>query len=343
MNSGMFENETALLEHFCEPAASLEKVLRTVEGPIVILGAGGKMGPSLSVMILRSVKEAGLSHSVVAVSRFTDPRQKQWLEAQGVQTVAADLLNPSAYDDLPDAGTVLYLVGLKFGTQLNPERTWVVNTLIPSRACARYPGVRMVALSTGNVYPMSDPNLGGSVESDPLTPLGEYANAAVARERILGYCSTEYGIPLAILRLNYALDLRYGVLVDLATQIWRNQPVDVTTGYFNAIWLRDANIAIVRALSLADRPHTVWNLTGKQTCSVRETAQTLASHLSRECRLIGTEADQALLSHSGRLWQALDLPLTPLDEVMQWTAQWIRSGGRVYGKPTRFQVRDGQF
>jgi dTDP-4-dehydrorhamnose reductase len=339
----LFENETQLLEHFTTPDASLGKVARSIDGPLVVLGAGGKMGPTLCVLAKRAMEEAGVDHPVIAVSRFSNPNERAWLEGQGVSTHTADLLDPKIYASLPDAHNVIYLVGLKFGTQQNPELTWAVNTVVPMQACRRYAGARMVALSTGNVYPMSQVSSGGSVETDPLTPLGEYANAAVARERVLGYVAAESNVTLAIMRLNYAQDLRYGVLVDLATKIWNNESVDVSMGYFNAIWQKDANMAILRTLDLVANPKSVWNLTGPDVLSVRSVALALAKELGRQCQLKGAEGETALLSNASALWDRLDADLTPVSDVIRWIAAWVKRGGRLYGKPTKFEVRDGQY
>ena len=338
-----FENEAQLLEHFITPDEKLQEVARSMDGPLVVLGAGGKMGPTLCVLAKRAMEKAGVDHPVIAVSRFSNQSERTWLEEAGVTIHAADLLDPKVYESLPDSQHVIYLVGLKFGTQQNPELTWAVNTVVPLQACRRYPGARMVALSTGNVYPMSQVASGGSVETDPLTPLGEYANAAVARERVLGYVAAESDVKLAIMRLNYAQDLRYGVLVDLAAKIWNNEPVDVSMGYFNAIWQKDANLAILRTLALTANPKSVWNLTGPDVLSVRSVAQALAKELGKECQLMGTEGETALLSDASALWSRLGGDLTPISDVIRWIAAWVKSGGRLYGKPTKFEVRDGQY
>lgn len=338
-----FENEAQLLEHFVTPNDALIENVRSIDGPLVVLGAGGKMGPTLCVLAKHALSQAGLNQKVIAVSRFSNPKERTWLEGQGVSTHVADLLDPKVYPSLPDSKHVIYLVGLKFGTQQNPELTWAINTVVPMQACRRYAGARMVALSTGNVYPMSPVSSGGSVETDSLTPLGEYANAAVARERVLGYVSSEANVRLAIMRLNYALDLRYGVVMDLASKIWNNEPIDVSMGYFNAIWQRDANISILRALDLASSPKSVWNLTGANMLSVRSVAQSLANELGKECALTGSEGETALLSNASLLWSKLNADLTPIEEVIRWSAHWVRSGGCLYGKPTRFEVRDGQY
>ncbi len=330
-------------EMMTRPTAALRTFVKTVQGPLVVVGAGGKMGPSLCVQVRRAAEEAGHALDVIAVSRFGDAAARDKLERQGVRTVACDAMDRTALAALPEAENVIYLVGLKFGTQQDPARTWAVNTLIPSYVAERYAGARIVALSTGNVYPLVPVAGGGSVETDPLTPLGEYANACVARERIFHYFSQRDGTPVVLIRLNYATDLRYGVLVDIAQKILAGQPVDVTMGYLNCIWQGDANAMIVRALALAESPARPLNLTGAAVLSVRELAQRLGEHLNRPVTITGTEAETALLSNPAAAYAALGVPPTPLDTVLQWTAQWLQHGGHTLNKPAHFDVRDGRY
>jgi dTDP-4-dehydrorhamnose reductase len=339
----LIETEDALDEVMTRPSEALVQYVRTLRGPLVVLGAGGKMGPSLCVRVRRAADAAGHALDVVAVSRFSDTTARTWLEDRGVRTRAADLIDPDAPAALPDAETVLYLVGLKFGTRDYPARTWAFNTLIPAAVARRYAGSRIVALSTGNVYPLVPVTRGGSVETDPLTPLGEYANACVARERIFEYFSRENATPMAIVRLNYAVDLRYGVLVDLARKIEAGQPVDVTMGYLNCIWQGDANDQIVRMLGLAGAPAVPLNLTGPEVLSVRALAERLGALLERPVAFTGREAETALLSDPARTVAALGPPATPLDTVLRWTAHWVRHGGALLNKPTGFEVRDGRY
>lgn len=335
-------DEAALDDWMSRPSDALVSFISTLRGPLVVLGAGGKMGPSLCVLARRAAEAAGVALDVVAVSRFSDPAVRAWLEARGVRTQTCDLMT----DDLgalPDAENVLYLVGLKFGTQQAPARTWAVNTLIPARVTERYAGSRIVALSSGNVYPLVPTGSGGSVEGDPLTPLGEYPNACVARERLFQYGSGAHGTPGVVVRLNYATDLRYGVLVDLAQQIAAGQPVDVTMGYLNCIWQRDANDAVIRSLALAETPMHPLNLTGTERLSVRGLAEALAERMGRSVEIVGEEAPTALLSDVSQMVDTLGEPETPLGAVLDWTAAWVASDGPTLGKPTHFEVRDGQY
>jgi nucleoside-diphosphate-sugar epimerase len=343
MNNATFSTVESLLCHFTEPAEELKTVLKSIQGPLVVLGAGGKMGPTLCVLVKRTLESMEVHWPVIAVSRFSSKHQKKWLESQGVQTHVADLLDQGACALLPDAAAVIYLVGLKFGTTENPELTWAVNTLIPTWVCQRYAGKRMVALSTGNVYPMSHIQRGGSLETDSLTPSGEYANAAVARERLLGYGASVHGIRMSILRLNYALDLRYGVIVDIAKQVLEDQAVDLSLGYFNAIWQRDANISIIRSLDLTGSVPTTWNLTGDLTLSVRDVAEEIARHAGKKCKFVGVESEEALLSNASHIWERIPTILTPISQVIAWTVGWLTSKGPTYDKPTHFQVQDGKY
>jgi hypothetical protein len=256
--------------------------------------------------------------------------------------VSADLFDRDALARLPDAENVISLVGLKFGTTLNASRTWAVNTLVSANAAERYARARLVALSTGNVYPLVPVAGGGSVERDALTPLGEYANAAVARERIFEFMAERHQTPLALLRLNYAVELRYGVLVDIARKVEQGEPVDVTMGFLNCIWQGDANEMILRSLALAQVPALALNLTGP-ILSVRELAQRFGVLLKRPVQIVGKESDTALVSNIGLMQAMLGAPATPLEDVLRWTARWIQRGGRLLGKATHFEVRDGKY
>ena len=248
------ESEAELDEILTRPGSELLDFVRTLKGRLVILGAGGKMGPTLAVLAHRAAQAASHPLEVVAVSRFSNSQSRRLLETYGVRLHAADLLQAADLAQLPDADNVIYLVGMKFGTSQDPARTWAINCLAPAAAAQRYPKSRIVALSTGNVYPLVPVDSAGSLERDPLRPIGEYANSCLARERLFEYFSQQNGTPLAIIRLNYALDLRYGVLYDIATKVWQDQPVDVTMGYANCIWQGDANDMIIRALSLTQSP-----------------------------------------------------------------------------------------
>ncbi len=339
----LIETEDALDEVMTHPMPALVESIKTLSSPLVILGAGGKMGPTLAVLARRAADAAGHSLDIVAVSRFSDALKRDWLESQRVRTIASDLMAREAFAKLPDADNVIYLVGLKFGTTQNPATTWASNTLVPAYAAERYEKAHITALSTGNVYPLAQIHSTGWSESAPLTPAGEYANSCVARERIFEYFSRRNGTRLAIIRLSYALDLRYGVLVDIARKVFAGQLIDVTMGYLNCIWQGDANDLIIRSLALASSPPTALNLTGSSALSVREVAQRLGELMDRAVKFTGDEAPTALLSNTVLLHETLGEPITPLDLVIRWTAHWIMNNGRLLDKPTHFEVRDGVY
>jgi nucleoside-diphosphate-sugar epimerase len=334
--------ETELHDVMTRPTPALIDVIASLSGPLLILGAGGKMGPTLAVLARRAVAAAGQGPDVVAVSRYSNLRVREWLERQGVRTIAADLMDPGALARLPDTDALIYMVGSKFGTTGHPERTWAINALLPARVAARFPRARIAALSTGNVYPMAPVVGPGSAETDPLTPRGEYANSCVGRERLLGFYSRKAGTPVVLIRLSYALDLRYGVVVDVARKVYAGLPVDVTMGYANGIWQGDANAMILRSLALAASPAYALNLTGPRF-SIREVAMRLGKLMDRPITLVGREAETAYLSDTTRLHQTLGHPSTPLDAVIRWTAQWIVEGGPLLDKPTHFETRNGRY
>jgi nucleoside-diphosphate-sugar epimerase len=339
----LITTEEQLDDLLTRPRPVLMDFIKSLAGPLIILGAGGKMGPTLAWHARRAAEAAGHPLDVFAVSRFTDKPVRRWLEDRGVQTLSIDLLDREALAPLPEANEIVYLVGRKFGTSEDAARTWAINTLVPAYVAERFPRARMVVLSTGNVYPLAPVSSGGSVETDALTPLGEYANAAVARERIFEFFAQQNDMPLCILRLNYAVDLRYGVLVDIARCVYAGEPVSVTTGYVNCIWQGDANEMILRALPLAKTPPQVLNLTGPAILSVRGLALRFGELLGQVVHCSGTESDTALLSNPAQACALLGPPPTALDAVMHWTAHWVRSGGRFLDKPTHFEVRDGRY
>lgn len=339
----LIHDEIELDELLTRPSPLLIQAIPSLSSPLVILGAAGKMGPTLAVLAHRAAQAAGHPLEIIAVSRFTDRAARQWFEDRGVRTIPADLLDRSAVARLPDSTHVVYLVGRKFGTREDPSLCWALNTLVPAHVAERYPEARLVALSTGNVYPLLPVNANGATEDTPLTPLGEYASAAIARERLFEYFSRIHGTRIALIRLNYAVELRYGVLVDIARRIWAGEPVDLTNGWFNCLWQGDANERILRALPLASSPAGAWNLTGPGKLEVRAVAQRLAALLDRPARFVGQESETALLSNSARLDARLGAANTPVETMLRWTAHWVGNGGRTLDKPTHFEVRDGGY
>jgi nucleoside-diphosphate-sugar epimerase len=339
----LIETEEQLDDMLTRPGARLIEFVKGLEGPLLVLGAGGKMGPTLAVLARRAAQVAGCPLRVIAASRFTDANARTWLESRGVETISCDLFDRDAVARLPEAYNVIYLVGLKFGTSQNPALTWAANTLIPTTVAERFRSSRIVALSTGNVYPLVPTAKGGATESHPLTPLGEYANAAVARERIFEYHAQRHGTPIVLVRLNYAVELRYGVLRDIAEKVWRGEPVDLNNGYFNCIWQGDANDMIIRALALAENPSKSINLTGPDVLSIRSIITRLGELMGNTARLTGVEASDALLSNASRAIELLGQPSVSLEDMLRWTAHWVMRDGRSLNKPTHFEVRDGKY
>lgn len=336
-------SDSLLIDRLTRPSAALVESITQVSSPLVVIGAGGKMGPTLCAMARRAALIAGHPLRVVAVSRFSQPQAKKELERAGVETLPTDLLDRQAVQRLPDTDHVLSLIGLKFGTTGNPSLTWAVNTLTTAHLAERYAHSRIVALSTGNVYPpMPAPSLGAS-EEHPLTPVGEYANAAIARERLFEYYSHLQKTPVALLRLSYAVELRYGVLVDIARAVWESRPLQLSNGWINWIWQADAHDLILRSFTLTSSPASAWNLTHPQALRVRDVALEFARHFHKEPLLVGTEAPDALLSNPARLCSRLGPPPTRPDQVIGWIADWLRQGGASLNKPTHFETRDGVF
>jgi len=332
-----------LEELLSEPSGAAVEAMRQATGDVIVLGVAGKMGPTLARMARRAMDAAGRSHRVIGVSRFSSPNQQRTLEAFGVETIRCDLLDESEVARLPDVPHVVFMAGRKFGSTGNEPLTWAMNAHLPALVCARYRSSRIVALSTGNVYGLTPHGRAGSREEDLPGPVGEYAMSCLARERMFEYFSDTGGIPVAILRLNYATEMRYGVLVDLAHRISRSEPVDVTMGYFNTIWQGDANAMALAALTHASTPASIVNIAGPEEVSVRTAATELARLLDTDVTFTGSEADDALLSNGSRGWALLGHPRVDVAQLIAWTADWTRRGGDHLGKPTQFESRAGRF
>ncbi len=332
--------EEELEDALSHPSPSLSAALDRAPGDIVVLGAGGKMGPSLA----RMARRADPARRVIAVSRWSDTSAVSALERAGVEIARADLLDPRALDALPDAPNVVFMAGQKFGTAGDPSFTWAMNAAVPAFVAERYAGARTVVFSTGNVYALTAATSRGAREDDLLAPVGEYAWSCLARERIFTAAAHRHHTPTAIVRLNYAHDLRYGVLTDLASRIVRDEPIDLAMGFVNVIWQGDANALALAALARAAAPQPfVVNVAGPDVLRVAALARELARRLGRAERLTGREAEDALLSDSTRMRTVLDDALMPLDTLLDWVADWVSRGGRLLGKPTKFERRDGKF
>lgn len=332
-----------LEELLSRPTAPALAALAQLDSDLVILGVSGKMGPTLARMAQRAITQLGLPYKVYGVARFSQPGTREALEEQGVTTIACDLLDREALATLPDSKNIIFMAGQKFGTTGNQHMTWAINTYLPALACERYSGARIVAFSTGNVYPLTPIVEGGSQEGDAVQPVGEYANSCLGRERIFEYFSRTQGLRCAIMRLNYAVEMRYGVLVDVAQRVYQGQPVDLTMGAANVIWQGDANGQALAMLDLCSSPPTVLNVTGPETVSIRRTAETFGTIFGKTPRFSGNESATALLSNAAASQRYFGYPTVPVDRFLGWIAGWVANGGDSLNKPTHFETRDGNF
>lgn len=325
------------------PTERAVEAMGRMRGDLVILGVGGKMGPTLARMARRASDAAGVQRRIWGVSRFSSSATRERLEAHGIETIACDLLDEKAVARLPDAANVLFMTGMKFGAAANPGLAWAMNCYAPAVVSRRYPDSNLVAFSTGNVYGLTSVAGGGSVESDPPRPDGEYSMMALGRERMFQYFSVAQGTRAALLRLNYATELRYGVLVDLARQVFRGEPIDVSMGYVNVIWLADANAMTLAAFDHVASPARIINLAGHEILELRAVAERFGQLFGREVRCVGQESADALLNNGQGGYPLLGEPTMPAESMIRWTADWIAGGGEILDKPTHFQVRNGKF
>jgi nucleoside-diphosphate-sugar epimerase len=340
---GVIETEEQLEDLLATPNRHDTALMGRLTGDVVILGAGGKMGPSLARRVRRASDAAGHKRRVIAVSRFADTDAREALERAGVETIAGDLLRAGSIAQLPRAENVLYLAGRKFGSTARADLTWASNTLIPAEVARHYRGARIVVFSTGNVYPFVNAASGGAVETDAPDPRGEYASSSLGRERIFEYFSREYGTKCLFFRLNYACDLRYGVLVEIARKVYAGQPVNLGVPNFNTIWQGDANSYALRCLELCEMPPRVLNVTGPEIVSVRAAAEFFAARFKRPVHFAGEAGELSLLSNAALCHQLLGYPDVALGTLMNWVAAWVERGGALLDKPTKFEVTDGRF
>ncbi|GAA4750399.1 NAD(P)-dependent oxidoreductase [Nocardioides endophyticus] len=325
------------------PSTALVEALATTSGDIAVVGAAGKMGVSLSRMAADALASLPGDRRVTAVSRFSDPAARRELDEAGVRTLALDVSDAEALRELPESENLVYMVGRKFGTSADSSATWFSNVVLPHLVLTRYSDSRVVALSSGNVYPFSSPVSGGCTEESPYGPIGEYAQSCVGREQVFIHHSRTHRTPVALIRLNYAIDCRYGVLTDIARAVLDGTPVDVSQGAVNVVWQGDANRYCLSALTIADTPPTVLNVTGPEIVSVRWLAEQLGRRLDREPVLVGDESDTALLSNASKSHALFGYPDVALATMLDWTVEWLLAGGTLLDKPTGFGARDGKF
>jgi uncharacterized protein YbjT (DUF2867 family) len=332
-----------LEERLSAPPPALIESMSRLGGDLLVLGAAGKMGPTLARMARRAFDEAGLRCRVIGVSRYSEPGLQAKLGSWGVETIIADLLDPARLAELPDVPNVVFMAGMKFGSTDKQALTWAMNAHLPALVAQRFGQSRIVVFGTGNVYGLSPIALGGSSESDPLNPTGEYAMSCVGRERLFEHFSRVNATKMTFLRLNYACELRYGVLVDLAQKVWEGRRVDLSMGAFNAIWQADANAAALRSFEGASSPPLVLNVAGPETLSVRRVCRQFGEMFGKPVTFDGVESADALLSNGQRAHAMYGYPQVPVGTLMRWVADWVSRGGALHNKPTHFEARDGRF
>ncbi|MHC8517232.1 NAD-dependent epimerase/dehydratase family protein [Sporosarcina sp. ITBMC105] len=334
---------TELDDFMTAPSLELIEDLKLVDGDIIILGVGGKMGPTLAKMTKRAIDQAGLDKKVIGVSRFSSENLKNELEEFGIETIAVDLLKDEQLQSLPDVKNVIFMAGNKFGTAGNEHFTWAMNAYLPGRIADKFKNSRIVAFSSGNVYPLTNVVNGNCSEDTPASPIGEYAQSCLGRERVLTNFSRTNDTPMLILRLNYAIDLRYGVLLEIAKHVFEGTAIDLTMGSVNVIWQGDANEYAVRSLLHCENPPKILNVTGPETISVRWLAKEFGKRFDKEAEFINEEQSTALLNNSSKAHQLFGYPKVPLQQMIDMTAEWLVNKGETLNKPTHFQERKGEF
>jgi nucleoside-diphosphate-sugar epimerase len=330
-------------QELLQPSEALINDIAQMDGDIIILGVGGKMGPSMARLARQAIQKAGIVKRVIGVSRFSDNALQQQLQKDDIETVSADLLNEDQLKNLPYANNVLYLAGTKFGTTGKEAFTWAMNAYLPGRVAERYRESRIVAFSTGNVYPFVPVTSGGCSEEHPVGPVGEYGQSCLGRERLFQHFAEKYNIPTLIYRLNYAIDFRYGILLEIAKSVRNEKPIDLTSGNANVIWQGDANEIAIRSLLHCSVPARVLNVTGPETLSIKWLAEQFGLAFNKQPVFVNEPQTSALLSNASEAHKLFGYPRVTLKTMIEITATWLESGGQVWTKDTHFQERNGKF
>ena len=329
----------ALDELLCRPSQALIDDLRKVDGDIMVLGVAGKMGPTLAGLAKAAVPD----RRVIGVARFSDPNVKDWLHARGVETVSCDLLDEAAIKALPKVQNIVFMAGRKFGAEGDLSLTWAMNAHVPALVAQAFPSSRIVAFSTGCVYPFVDVNGKGADEALAPNPPGEYAQSCVGRERMFEYFSRQFRTPGRLFRLNYAIDMRYGVLHDIASKVLQGKPIDVSLGHVNFIWQGDAAAQALRCLAHCDPPTSPINVSGHEILAVRELAAKFGARFGRAPIFVGREGPTAWLTNTSQATKLFGLPTVDTERLIKWTADWVSRSMPSLGKPTKYEVRDGRY
>ena len=334
-----FDGLDELDEFLTRPSKALAADLAALDGDIMVLGVGGKMGPTLA----RLARNAAPDKRIIGVARFSERGLREALNGAGVETIACDLLDRNAVQELPQIRNVIFMAGRKFGAEDNAALTWAMNVHVPALVAEHFHASRIIAFSTGCVYPFVAVDSGGATEDTPLRGPGEYAQSCVGRERMFEHFSQKYATPGRLFRLNYAIDMRYGVLFDVACKVRDGRPVDVSMGHVNVIWQGDTNALALRCLRQTTAPTTPINISGPETISVRWLAHEFAGRLGTKPRITGEEAKTAWLTNTTQAQRLFGKPLVPLATMIDWTADWVGNARPSFGKPTYFEVRDGVY
>lgn len=343
MSESGIRNVEELEDVLSRPTPGVVETMKALEGDVIVLGVGGKMGPTLARMAKRASDLAGVQRKVIGVSRFSTPQLAERLQSWGIETHSCDLLDRAAYAQLPDAPNIVYMAGMKFGTTGQEPRTWAMNSFLPGLVSERYAKSRIAVFSTGNVYGLTSLKTGGALEEDSPHPAGEYAMSCLGRERIFEHFSRSQGTPMSFLRLSYAVELRYGVLTDIARQVYAGETIQLGMGYVNAIWQADANAMSLQSLRHAAAPPLVVNITGSRPYSVRKVAEEFGALFDKPVRFEGSEAEDALLANAQKACRLFGEPGTESGQMFRWIADWVARGGEAWSKPTHYDNRAGDF
>lgn len=326
-----------------EPSDLLIEDIKKIKGDIMVLGAGGKMGPTLSVLAQNAINKAGINKKVYAVSRGSDKIATELMKSAGIEVIACDLLNKESLYSLPDVENIIYMAGRKFGTDGNEWQTWAMNATLPAFVADKFKKSNIVVFSSGNIYPIVPLSTGGCTETDKVLPNGEYAMSCLARERAFEYAANTFGTRVFTYRLNFAVDLRYGVIFDVADKILKGEPIDLSTPCFNFIWQGSANEYAIRGLLYATSPATVMNITGPEIISIKKTALKLGKYLEKEPIFCGECGNDAYLNDASLAMETFGYPSVSTETLIRWQAEWLLDGGRTLGKPTHFEERKGSY
>jgi len=330
-------------QHLLRPSDELVVDIAKLKGDILILGVGGKMGPALARLAKQAIDKAGVSKKVIGAARFSEPGLKDQLTSEGIETYSADLLNEGQLNALPDVENILYLAGLKFGTSTNASLTWAMNAYLPGRVAEKFRNANIVAFSSGNVYPMMPVYHGGATEQKPAEPVGEYAQSCLGRERIFQHFSLKNNTPLLIYRLNYACDVTYGVLLEIALAVKEQREIDLSMGQMNAIWQNDANEIAIRSLLHCETPAKILNVTGPETISMRWCAEEFGRMFNMAPKFVNEEQSSAYLNNAAESFRLFGYPKVTMKTMMEIMVAWINADGKRLNKPTHFQERKGKY